>query len=116
MRLLFAIAAAAIGVGCGDAADTLAIVDIDTTQLVPSPQTLYLTLTNPNGEVIAHSSAVAADGVTRVELVASSNVPVDETLQVTAYIERDIVAQSEPLSFTFAKEATVSLSVIMTPP
>ena len=98
---------------CGNDNATSAVVEVDTTQVSPTPDTLFLALTAPTGDVISHTSDVATGGVTRIELLATEHTPKTATLTVSAYLERSVVAQSQPadISFTDGKITNVAVTL-----
>ena len=112
MKWTLVLAAMLLG-GCGSDEAPIVVVEVDTAQLTPTPDSLFLTLATADGASIAHTSDVAASGRTRIEILASEHTPDQASLTVAAYAGRNLIAQSQPVAVRFVGDQVATVKVAL---
>lgn len=100
-------------VACGDDTAPSVLVDVDTTALSRAPDSLYLTLTAPDGDALAHVSPVAANGVTRIQLIAGAHTPERGALSILAYAGRDVVGAGALADVELVVDSTAVVTLVL---
>ncbi len=103
--------AALLTLHCGDDAETILLLEVDTTVVVPAPDALHLTLTAPTGDALEHVSGIAVNGPTRIALIAGARTPDSGTIDVIAYLGRQAVARSTAIAYTLRDGETTTLDI-----